>query len=403
MRRSRRNTLVGGIVALGLVLAGTGYAYWTDSLNVTTKATTGDFGVKFVDLGLYGQYGDETMKGAGWSIVDGIGDTGYVGDQFFLRGSSDYNIIAKPGSIDAYKERAKGHNNVDFNAELVDKEKLTKDIGTAYKKASTDASGKILLTIDNMYPGYAQVFRSDIVNVGDIAAKLSSIKFETSALDKKDSGNLDEMIGVAVYIHREQFVPTSTDNEPTFKLAKAISLDGADDSRFFKVGGVDFVRLSALNDKDVKKALENNVIKCAPASDQRLDIFVGVAMDPDAEGKFTTGTAADRKDNDDKLSQGKGVQLSMDLLWDQFNVGKDAGTTNILEKQNKDAASKPSTKPDAGSSKGSSAGSSAGSSTGSSKGSSAGSSKGSSAGSSAGSSTGSSFGSSFGSSRRRGR
>ena len=275
------------------------------------------------------------MKGAGWSIVDGIGDTGYVGDQFFLRGSSDYNIIAKPGSIDAYKERAKGHNNVDFNAELVDKEKLTKDIGTAYKKASTDASGKILLTIDNMYPGYAQVFRSDIVNVGDIAAKLSSIKFETSALDRKDSGNLDEMIGVAVYIHREQFVPTSTDNEPTFKLAKAISLDGADDSRFFKVGGVDFVRLSALNDKDVKKALENNIIKCAPASDQRLDIFVGVAMDPDAEGKFTTGTVADRKDNDDKLSQGKGIQLSMDLLWDQFNVGKDAGTTNILEKQNK--------------------------------------------------------------------
>ena len=50
MRNSRRNTLVGGIVALGLVLAGTGYAYWPDSLNVTTKATTGDFGVRFVDL-----------------------------------------------------------------------------------------------------------------------------------------------------------------------------------------------------------------------------------------------------------------------------------------------------------------------------------------------------------------
>ena len=51
MKRSRRNTLVGGMVALGLVLSGTAYAYWTDSLNVTTKATTGDFGVKFVDLG----------------------------------------------------------------------------------------------------------------------------------------------------------------------------------------------------------------------------------------------------------------------------------------------------------------------------------------------------------------
>ena len=337
MRRSRRNTLVGGIVALGLVLAGTGYAYWTDSLNVTTKATTGDFGVKFVDLGLYGQYGDETMKGAGWSIVDGIGDTGYVGDQFFLRGSSDYNIIAKPGSIDAYKERAKGHNNVDFNAELVDKEKLTKDIGTAYKKASTDASGKILLTIDNMYPGYAQVFRSDIVNVGDIAAKLGNIKFETKTLDGKEKGNLEDMIGVAVYLHREQYNPKNTGNEDTFKLAKAVASEVPNDDRFFTVGGVDFVRLSALDDVDLKQALQNNIIKCAPATDQRLDIFVGVAMDPDAKGVYTTGTTENRTDKDDKLSQGKGVQLSMDLLWDQFNAGKDAGTTNILVNQNKAA------------------------------------------------------------------
>lgn len=336
MKRSRRNTLVGGMVALGLVLSGTAYAYWTDSLNVTTKATTGDFGVKFVDLGLYGQYGDETNKGAGWSIVDGIGDNSYVGDQFFLRGASDYNIIAKPGSIDAYKERAKGSNNVDFNAELKDKEKLTKDIGRAYKKAVTDASGKVVLTVDNMYPGYAQAFRSDIVNVGDIAAKLSNIKFESKSLDKaKESGNLDEMIGVAVFLHREQYEPNKTDNEPTFKLAKALADNGVDSSKFFKVGGVDFVRLSALNDADVKAALQNNIIKCAPASDQRLDMFVGVAMDPDAEGKFTTGTVEDRKDNDDKLSQGKGIQLSMDLLWDQFNAGKDAGNGNILVNQNK--------------------------------------------------------------------
>ena len=47
MRKAGRNSLVGGVLALSLVLAGTGYAYWTDSLNVTTKATTGDFGVQF--------------------------------------------------------------------------------------------------------------------------------------------------------------------------------------------------------------------------------------------------------------------------------------------------------------------------------------------------------------------
>ena len=104
MKRSRRNTLVGGIMALGLVLAGTGYAYWTDSLNVTTKATTGDFGVKFVDLGLYGQYADETMNGAGWSIVDGVGDLGYVGDQFFIRADQDHNAIARKGRLSSTRK-----------------------------------------------------------------------------------------------------------------------------------------------------------------------------------------------------------------------------------------------------------------------------------------------------------
>lgn len=97
---------------------GTGYAYWTDTLNVTTKATAGDFAVTFADMGLYAQYGSETLPG-GWSIVDGIGEAGFADDEFFMRGK-EYNKIAKDGSIEAYGERAEGHNNVDFNAELVD-------------------------------------------------------------------------------------------------------------------------------------------------------------------------------------------------------------------------------------------------------------------------------------------
>ena len=69
----------GDIVALSLILTGTGYAYWTDTLNVTTKATTGDLEVTFADLGLYAQYANET-KANGWSIVDGVGETSYVAD-----------------------------------------------------------------------------------------------------------------------------------------------------------------------------------------------------------------------------------------------------------------------------------------------------------------------------------
>ena len=53
MRKAGRKSMIGGIAALSLILAGTGYAYWTDTLNVTTKATTGDLDVTFVDLGLY--------------------------------------------------------------------------------------------------------------------------------------------------------------------------------------------------------------------------------------------------------------------------------------------------------------------------------------------------------------
>ena len=100
MRRAGKKSIIGGLLALSLVLAGTGYAYWTDTLNVTTRATTGDFSMMFADLGLYAQYGNETLP-SGWSVVDGIGDSGYVDDSFFMRGTSDYNKVAKDGSVDA--------------------------------------------------------------------------------------------------------------------------------------------------------------------------------------------------------------------------------------------------------------------------------------------------------------
>lgn len=329
MKRAGRKSLISGIMALALVLAGTGYAYWTDTLNVTTKATTGDFGVTFVDLGLYAQYGNEVLPG-GWSIVDGIGDSGFVDDHFFMRGTSDYNAIAKPGSIAAYKERAKGYNNVEFDAELKDAKPIPKQVGP-YVAANANGSDKIEISIQRMYPGYAQAFRSDILNVGDIAAKLTNMKFDVKDLDNKEVGNVDEMLGVAVLVNREQYAPDHHE-ENVFKLASFLN----DPSKCFKVGGVDFVRLSALDGKDFKDALANNLVLCAPATDQRMDIFLAVAMDPDAKGVYTTGTVENfvGPAEKDLASQGKGIQLSIDLLWDQFNVGKDAANPNILKLQN---------------------------------------------------------------------
>ena len=96
MRKTGRKPMAGGIVALSLILTGTGYAYWTDTLNVTTKATTGDLEVTFADLGLYAQYANET-KTDSWSIVDGIGDTGYVAE---LQGEDTDESKARIENID---------------------------------------------------------------------------------------------------------------------------------------------------------------------------------------------------------------------------------------------------------------------------------------------------------------
>lgn len=335
MRKTGRKPMAGGIVALSLILTGTGYAYWTDTLNVTTKATTGDLEVTFADLGLYAQYANET-KTDGWSIVDGIGDTGYVADDFFMRGTN-YNTIAKDGSIEQYRENAKNYNTVDFNAELVDAAAIKKDVGE-YTTANTNGSDQIEITVNKMYPGYAQAFRTDILNVGDIAAKLSNVKFTVGSEEQPSLPDAaKKMLGVAVFINQEQYHPTGGQNgKNVFKLAQAMGLSDED---YFTVGGVEFVRLSALENADpevLKTAIANAEILCSPATDNRMDLFMGVAMDPDADGHYTTGsTEVMNKDNNDADSQEQSVKITMDLDWDQFNVGKDTGNVNILAEQNR--------------------------------------------------------------------
>lgn len=329
MKRMNGKSLVGSVLALSLVLAGTGYAYWTDTLSINTKATTGEFGVKFADLGLYAQYNNETLKG-GWSIVDGVkhgANDGFVADDFFMRGTTDYDIIAKPGSIDEYHKGAKGFNKVEFDAELVGAETLKK--GPAVYVGSK-GSDTINVTIEKMYPGYAQAFRTDIVNVGDIAAKLGNIKFDVKG--GTDVGNLENMIGLAILVEGEQYNPTVHPNGwNIFKLAANFK-----DDKVFTVGGVQFVRLSALKDADFAEVLKDKeAMLCAPATDNRMDLFLGVAMDPDAEGVYTTGSTKKMNvANDDALSQNKDINVEIKLLWDQFNVGKDTGNPNILKKQN---------------------------------------------------------------------
>lgn len=333
MKRAGRKSLIGGIVALSLILVGTGYAYWTDTLNVTTKATTGDLDVTFVDLGLYAQYNNETNPN-GWSIVDGIGQDaahegdGYVGDMFFARGASDYNSNARTGSVQEYKNSAQGWNSVDFDAQLVDPQGLKKDVGP-YLVANTHGSDSIELSVSNMYPGYAQAFRSDIINQGSIAAKLSTMKFDIGALDQMTlTDTTKSMLGIAIFMNKDD---DSTPN--VFQLCTNF----ASGDNYFTVGGVDFLRLSALeglSQTQIDQVIQNANLKCNPEYRGRMDIFLAVAMDPDAEGTYTTGSTAVNAENDDTLSQKNGAVISIDFGWDQFNANVSGGSANILEGQN---------------------------------------------------------------------
>lgn len=331
-----KKSIICAILAMSMILVGTGYAYWTDSLNVTTKATTGDLDVTFADLGLYAQYGNEYAEsngnaGRNWSIIDGIGAEGFIPANYFERGTSDYNNIAKPGSIDGYYDGAKGYNDVKFDAELIDAATIPTTVGP-YIQGQVMGSDNILITVENMYPGYAQAFRTDILNVGSIAAKLSSLNFQVKGIEGVEVNKTTRnMLGAAILIEGEyQAELGGSEGDKVFALAEMLNLDPSD---IFTVGNVDFVRFSALHKVDAEALEPFNTVLTIP-SENRMDLYIAVAMDPDAEGVYTTGSTEVMSKKDDSLSQKTGAQLSVNLLWDQFNAGAEVDSTNRLELQN---------------------------------------------------------------------
>lgn len=321
-------------LAMMMILSGTLYAAWTDTLKVTTTATTGDLKVKFVDFGVYAQYSNEQVYDEAWSIIDGIKD-GYVKDNAFMRGASNYNIIATQAQIDAYNARSNGYHKVDFVTDtgLVTPEKLKEAIDVY--GTSTDSSSEIKINVKNIYPGYAQTFRTDIVNVGTLAASLGDVNFSLKAANGKAiSAETTNLLGIALLVDREYYTG-GEHGDYVWGLAKATGLD-ADD--IFTLGGVDFVRLSALNKVDFDNATNQELLTLP--SNNRMDLYMGIAMDPDLDGKYTTGTAKDMKAGAylDARSQDKGATITVDMIWDQFNVGSgttDPSTTNILQQQNR--------------------------------------------------------------------
>ncbi|NLT46974.1 MAG: signal peptide protein [Clostridiales bacterium] len=297
------------VLACAMLFLGMGYAYWTDSLQIDTAVTTGELNVKFVDLAIYGQY-DGADHETGWAIVDGIGNTGVTPNWYFDRDTS-YNIITDPEDLTKYYDRQSGYTTTTFDAWLTGDDKLPKQVGPY--TTSTKCSDTIEIELGDIYPGFAQVFQSDIVNVGTLAAKLKNIKLTVTNCPNPE---MEAMIGVNLKLLREYAgTPDEENHVPVFKTADLTPADT------FDLAGVTFIRLSSLKTLLAgNEALINNEIYVYP-DDNRMDLYIGIAMDPDKEGNYTTGWTGDLKvGKDDSFTQGKTANFNFQFLWDQFNV-----------------------------------------------------------------------------------
>ncbi|WP_369282153.1 hypothetical protein [Oscillibacter sp. GMB15532] len=250
-----------------------------------------------------------------WSVYDAIG-SGYADKMFFNNNGQDYgtdnhnSVVGRGGDEDSangqYRTRANGYNDVDFSAGYKD----GAEIGIKYGDytAATIGSDNIELSVNNMYPGYGQLFRSDIINLGTVAAKLSALSFSAAGTE---GGTLDAdtagMLGLALRVCDEQ-------DKEIYDLSK-------ESNATFTLGGVTFVRLSALTDATVETL---NQMMTASDPMGRMDLYIGVAMDPDAAGVYTTGSTAVKATNEDANTQNQLATISVDFAWDQFNAELDA-------------------------------------------------------------------------------
>ena len=296
------------VLACAMLFLGMGYAYWTDSLQIDTAVTTGELNVKFIDLALYGQYGAPDNEGS-WAIINGVNDP----DDFFFGRGTNYHLIADEDALEEYFDDVEGYTQTTFGASLANPGPLGVTI-EGYGE-NTPSSSKINININDIYPGYAQVFQADIANAGTLAAKLSDIVF---TMNNQPNDDVKDMIGVSLRVLREYAdTPTGT-REGHIDVFSTGGLFTDDD--IFTLGGVDFVRLSALEGQS-SGALENDLLYVLPDKN-RMDVYLGIAMDPDAEGKYTSGksdlaTADPAKDN---ATENKAARFSLTFLWDQFNV-----------------------------------------------------------------------------------
>lgn len=303
------------VLACAMLLMGTGFAYWTDLINLKATANTGYLDVNFTAA---------EKKGNNWVPIEGSGVT----------------------------TEAAYHSDTSPAAVITDTDHVD-------------------LSLYNLYPGHYQMYSATVANSGTVAAKLGAIKMAIGG----DSTVAQDMIGVRLtasstytteasqgdpiygpdknnvitercynylFCHEHfahdwvvtgfltgyyagkkygtqiigyETIPGQTTTNPV-----AINFPA---EQTFTIDGVTFVRLSALSNVkvDVDKAI-TNILYLTNNSTMKFDVTIG--MDPDAEGLYTSGSAFLNNPNgkSDSASQSKQAWIDFSLVWDQYNATK---------------------------------------------------------------------------------
>jgi hypothetical protein len=264
---------------------GTGYAYWTDTINVFGTADTGDLEVKFVDA-------DDEDQFSNYEFNDNL--------PIFRTSWGEAGATATNGNV----------------IECFDK------------------SDSVSIKLYEMYPGYGQTFSVKAKNFGTLAAKLGKI---TSAVTGQNKDLLDDAIGINIkaVIKDKLYYYVRCNGHWRFIDADSITdyvdLDENTNS-FFKLKDDDHTKFYRLKDltEMVADSDANDDILFLDAEiydrgekvevDSTAEFLISVAMDPDQGGALTSGTSqGPRSVSDDRTENGL-LTFTLSFIWDQYNV-----------------------------------------------------------------------------------
>ena len=261
------------IIACAMLLMGTGYAYWTDTITLKANVDTGDLQVKFTDAQYLGQ-----------------------ADDFFGYGKVTDCLSKSYGS------------------------------GTSSASIANDGVDEIAINLNDVYPGNSQWFVVTADNFGTLAAKLGKIKTRFEGM----STTLQNMLGVNIYA--EVYGKKAYLCWTSVGWSWVLSYPDRSENNTFAIDHERFVRLSDSNLQNITNTCQrfdpNSFLKLdckkdGKTVDSEFKVYIGIGMDPDAIGAYTSGSSWN---NDtvtrpaDADSESKFGVVKFDFVWDQYNA-----------------------------------------------------------------------------------